>query len=150
MEDVNQAWETFYSILYNLINKYVPLSCDTKHKFKISAQEIQIIKKKHRLWTRFMENQTAENRLNYNRARNKVKKISRHARNNFENSLATNAKNNPKAIWKYVNSKNKTSSNISCINSSNGEKLTNDHMIAETFNKFFACILYITFLSVPW
>ena len=147
--DIDYAWNYFISKIYPLIDKFVPLHCDSKHQINLSSSEILLIKSKHRLWTRYMENQTPENRLKYTRARNKVKNLARRKRNDFENSLACNSKKNPKAIWKYINSKSKNSSSITCITSEDGTKLYGDQEIAETFNKFFASVYQKEPLGLP-
>ena len=138
--DVNIAWEFFISNISKIISQCVPVYSNSIHKFKISRNYLSFINKKHRLWTKFMKNQTAENRIAYNRARNRVKNLSRQRRNKFENDLANSAKTNPKAIWKYINSRSKNNVSISCISSPSGDNITNEQEIVDNFNKFFASV----------
>ncbi len=51
------------------------------------------------------------------------------------------SKNNPKAFFKYANSKLKTRSNIPNLDKSDGTKTTNDLEKAEELNKFFSSML---------
>ena len=46
--------------------------------------------------------------IEYCRARNQVGKLARRIQKEFEMKLATEAKTNPKAVWKYMNSETKS------------------------------------------
>ena len=65
-----------------------------RHKRVILLDEASIrkIKKKHRLC----------------KARNQLRKMTINLKKQFEMRLASESKSNPKAIWKYINSKTKT------------------------------------------
>ena len=52
-------------------------------------------------------------RLQYTRARNKVKKLMRQAKKKFESDIANKSTSNPKAFWSHVRSKLKTRSGVS-------------------------------------
>ena len=43
----------------------------------------------------------------YCKTRNQVRSLTRQIQKEYENNLAKQAKNNPKRIWKYMNSKSK-------------------------------------------
>ena len=51
-------------------------------------------------------------RMQYNRIRNQVRRLTRNIAKEYERGLARNAKENPKAIWRYINSKSKTKESI--------------------------------------
>ena len=46
-------------------------------------------------------------RLQYNRLRNQVKTLTRTIANEYEKKIARNAKEDTKAIWRYINLKQK-------------------------------------------
>ena len=56
----------------------------------------------------------------------------------FEKEIAIQAKKNPKAFYKYVNSKVKTRGNIGNLTSETGEILSDDSQKAQAFNDLFA------------
>ena len=87
-----------------------------------------------------MENPLEENRVRYNRMRNKVRKLSRNKRKNLEQSIDRNAKHNPKAVWKYINAKAKVNHKIVNIMNSAGELQSDEQEITNIFNKFFASV----------
>lgn len=70
------------------------------------------IRKKHRLWERFMADRTNEKRLAYTKQRNQVRKMTRRAKKIHESNLADQVKDNPKKFWGYAKSKLKTKQGI--------------------------------------
>ena len=51
-----------------------------------------------------METKEGKYNAEYCRARNQVRKLMRRIQKEFEMKLSTEAKTNPKAVWKYMNS----------------------------------------------
>ena len=62
----------------------------------------------------------------------------------FEYKLANEAKANPKAVWKYINSKTKTRGGVSYLNvdpnDSNPQLTTTDEEKATTLSRFFSSV----------
>ena len=71
--------------------------------------------KRDRQWTRYMETGNSSHHKKFCRLRNKVKHLSKINRKQFEHTLAISAKENPKAIWKYINSRLKINKEITEI-----------------------------------
>ena len=65
------------------------------------------IKEKHRLGRKAIQTKDPEIRIEYNKIRNQVRKLTRSIVNDYEKEIAKNAKENPKAIWRYINLKSK-------------------------------------------
>ena len=63
-----------------------------------------------------METKEGKYYTEYCRARNQVRKLTRRIQKEFEMKLATESKTNPKAVWKYMNSKNKNREGVSDLN----------------------------------
>ena len=82
-----------------------------------------------------------ELRRQYNKVRNQVKSQTNKLKRAFELDLARKAKNNPKMIWQYINSKSKTRSGIGdlAIDPDDPKSdLTNDNAAkAEILSNFF-------------
>ena len=60
-----------------------------------------------------METKEGKCYTEYCRARNQVRKLTRKIQKEFAMKLATEAKTNPKAVWKYMNSKIKNREGVS-------------------------------------
>jgi hypothetical protein len=58
----------------------------------------------------------------------------------FENKLAREVKTNPKAFWKYANSRLKSRTRIDDLNREDGTQATTNKEKAEEFNKFLSSV----------
>ena len=87
-----------------------------KGKVPLNKESVKEIKKKHTLWKHYMETKEGNYYIEYCRARNQVHKLTRRIQKEFEMKLATEAKTNPKAVWKYMNSKTKNREGVSDLN----------------------------------
>ena len=105
---------------------------------------LQVIRKKHRCWFRFIETRDGERYKEYCKLRSQVKSLTEKAVKNKETEIAKDIKNNPKKFWQYTKSKTKTRTGISdlIINNENGvETLINsDKDKANTLSDFFSSV----------
>jgi len=129
-DDINNMWAKFADKIEDLRDKYIPKTKTKagknakKHHFiPIDQKTIRKIKKKHRLWQRFMETRSGEKYQEFAKVRNQVKGMMRKARRNTEQDIAKNAKSNPKKFWQYANSKRKSNSGISDLEYSENEEI---------------------------
>ena len=84
------------------------MSSETNLKQGISKE-----KKEHTLWKRYIETKEGKYYTEYCRTRNQVCIPTRRIQKEFEMKLATEAKSNPKAVWKYMNSKTNNPEGVS-------------------------------------
>ena len=97
------------------------------------------IKDKNKLHKKYRVSHSSPDYLAYCRARNQAKWLCRKAKTQFEKSLAKDAKSNPRAVFKYVNSKLKTKAGIPELTTPNGVAHT-DVSKAEALNSFFCSV----------
>ena len=71
----------------------------------IKKKTLEKIREKHHLRKKAIETKDPLVRMQYNRIRNQVRRLTRNITKEYERGLARNAKENPKAIWRYINSK---------------------------------------------
>jgi hypothetical protein len=106
-------------------------------KNPISNDTRKLIFKKHRLWTRYQETRDRAVEVQYKKIRNKVRKETRETNKNIQRDIAKACKDNPKKLWQFVNSKNKTSRSIGNISISDPlgklRLIENDSEKAEAF-----------------
>ena len=74
-----------------------------------------MIKRKARLWTRFMETHNPDVLMEYKRVRNKVRQETRKVIKHGQYDMSKQCKHNPKKFWNYVNSKFKSKQQIGDI-----------------------------------
>ena len=81
--------------------------------YHVIKKTLEKIREKHHLRRKAIETKDPLVRVQYNRLRNQVRRLTRNITKEYERRLARNAKENPKAIWRYINSTSKTKENIS-------------------------------------
>ncbi|CAG2252905.1 unnamed protein product [Mytilus edulis] len=105
-DHIDKNWEKFHEKLLEMEKRYIPVK-----KIKTSTK---------RKSEKSIATKDPSIRLEYNKVRNQVKTMTNKLKREHEKKLSTNAKKNPKAIWKYIKSKSKTRSGI-------GELLTDQN-----------------------
>ena len=120
-KSVEDAWDLIKSKFMELRAKYVPVQAGglapwtKKGEIPVDETIRSNIHKKHQLhrrWINAQHGNKEELRLQYTRARNKVKTLLRKAKRNFERDISNNAKSSPKKFWSYVRRKMKTRAGI--------------------------------------
>ena len=76
----------------------------------------------------------------YARERDKNKKVLRKARKTFEKKLYKEVKENPKALYRYINAKKGNRTPIAKLRKRNGLNTRNDREAAEELNEFFQSV----------
>ena len=148
-DTIDEQWKGLKDTIKMLEEEFIPHrmvgSCN-RHKGKIPLDEASVrkIRKKHTLWKRYMETKDGMYYTEFCKARNQVRKMTRKLQKQFEMKLAAEAKSNPKAIWKYINSKTKTRVGVSELNTDPADptsKLTtSDKEKTEVLGQFFSSV----------
>ena len=124
---------------------YIPLvKCSSTSKDKppwFTFEVKKSVKKKYKLFKRFLESEDNADYLVYVRFRNEVSKMIRKSKMSHERKIAHDCKRNPKAFWKYVNSFRKCKEGISTLERGDGSTATEDGDKASILNDFFSSVL---------
>ncbi len=115
---VDNMWDTFYKVTSGLVDQHVQhrlVTCNKNVRWSVPMDNRlrAVIRKKHRSWTRYMENRSPHKHREFCKLRNKVTKLTKNLRREFEKKLAKESKSNPKAVWKYIHSKSRVKEEIS-------------------------------------
>ena len=147
--EVSLFWDNLKSIISEGCIEYIPViqnnsNVINKWQKTVPVELRKLIKKKHRLWTRFQETRCKKIECEYKRIRNLVRKGSRKQIQSVQHDIAKNCKLNPKKFWKYVNSKKSTFGGLGDLKIVNdaGEcvLITDDSEKANEFSNYFANI----------
>ena len=115
-KDVLQCWKILKSKLILSATNNIPKVLVHKHKQKrpswMNSTAVAKVKKKHQAWKRYLATQDGQAYQLYARARNQAKWECQKAHKAYEKDIAKQSKENPKAFWKYVNSKLKCKLNM--------------------------------------
>lgn len=109
-EDVNIAAKIFYNILLVGIEQFVPKSRLKGSPFSppwLTSDLKKIRNRKNKAWSNYLRHESHENYCNFTSLYNLYKIECELNYNNYLASMASEIKRNPKAFWKFVNSKRK-------------------------------------------
>ena len=110
-DDINTTWWVFKQELRDRILQFIPKMNST---WKEDGQTTKI-SNKNCLWTCYMETRDKTVFKKYKSVRKKIRNEMCKLQRLEQRSVATQCKQNPKAFWKYINSKRK--SKIGIVNS---------------------------------
>ena len=139
--DVEKLWQNVKEELIKCRSEYVPKRKLKKRKFPLwmTRHIVRLIKAKGKLWKRYKDRPSYENKRSYNEVRNKVSSEIRRAKRNFEVKLARNIKEDPKTFYAYARSKSKAKVGIGPLKSK-GKMFEGDMDMAEILNDYFATV----------
>ncbi len=147
-DDPNRQYELFTSRLSESAESNIPLKTRrTAGKPHVGRELKAAIRSKDRAWTRLMEARSEERKVAYNRARNKVRNMSRRIKRQRENDIADQAKSCPKKFWNYARSKLKTRTGVSELRTPAADGTDRvaktDQEKAEALSSFFASVFTV-------
>ena len=148
--EAEQASTVLNSIIIEGTNKYIPVSKGNAWKQKsnwscpIDDQTKLLIKRKRRLWTRYIKTRDPSTYNSYKVIRNSIKQVIRKQDKAHQRAVAAECKLNPKKFWGYVKSKTNTSNamgNIKVYNSTGvAEVIVDDEKKSNAFADYFSTV----------
>ena len=119
-DDIEYQWNFFKNKLKMAEENFIPrkkvfINGKLNQKFSVPLDRANLkkIKRKNRLWGRVRkELASEEQKLQYNKLRNQIRRLTRKGKKLIEKNIAANSKSNPKAFWSYACQKLKTKSSI--------------------------------------
>jgi hypothetical protein len=106
----------------------------------MDVKTLATVRKKHKLYRRWLETRAGQDYQEYAKARNKASIECRKAKIKLEETVAAQAKNNPKSFWSYVKSKTSTRTGIDDLLKEDGTRTRNDKEKAQVLNDFFQSV----------
>lgn len=144
---VDEIWQIFHCKLMEAIEDCIPKK-PSKDKYMnrapLDKKTLELIRKKHRCWQRYIETRDELKYKEYCRSRNRVKAQIRKHQKNVEKNIAIEAKKNPKRFWAYVRTKTSTKQGIPQLERKNTDEptkeTTTDKEKAEELSSYFASV----------
>lgn len=144
--DVNDAYNTFFSIFGNHYEKSFPMSYVRPRRSRkkrhpwISAGILQSIKRKNKLYKKYLRD-ASDDGTHFRIYRNKLKHVIRIAKKNYFSSKFNSCKNDLKRTWEVINNvlhKSKKDKFLYPTSFYHGYgEITDKKTIADAFNDFF-------------
>ena len=140
-QGTQECWDRFSNILNRAVEDNVPTKPARKRGKPLWMQRniMRIIRRKRRLWSHYKDTKDHQDYQAYKQAEAGVKKAVRNAKKQFEKKLSKDAKKNPKAFYKYINSKKSNRENIGPLKVDK-ILIDDDKSVAETLNMFFSSV----------
>ena len=151
-DDIEKQWKFFKDKLRKAETNYIPRKnvyvngkLNKKFSLPLDRANLKKIKRKNRLWGK-MRNELAseEQKLQYNRLRNQIRRLTRKGKKLLEKTIAANSKSNPKAFWSYARDKLKTKSSLPdlVINDDENQPVyaTTDESKSEVLLQYFSSV----------
>jgi len=149
-DTVNDKWLNVKSILISATEKFIPKFEGDVWKKKahwrnpLGKEMRELVRKKHRLWTRYQRTRNKDSEAEYKKIRNQVRKGTRKINQKVQYDVARQCKENPKKFWQYINFKTKSIKSIGniVVQDANGNPKTivSDSEKAEVFSEFFMSV----------
>ena len=106
----------------------------------MNRDAIILHKKKKDAWNHYKRTKDKHDYIRANQLKNDLSKLTRNLCREFEKYLARNMKTNPRAFWRYCNTKLKTKPRIGDLVDSEGQPTHEDLEKADILNKYFASV----------
>ena len=147
-KSVEQMWSIISQQIHTAVNWTVPhrnIRKNVKRRSPLwmNTTTMAMIKKKKRSYEKYLQTRDGKEYVEYTRARNQAKTQIRRAVREYEKDIAKKAKKDPKAFYKYVNTKLKTRNRITNLTGDDGTIISEDGDKAEVFSNFFSKVFTV-------
>ena len=136
------AYRAFCNILKEKTEQHIPITTKQKKNknLYITPKARNLRQKKRDSWDLYTKSNNPVDYARFAQLRNQLRGLTRRLRACFEHNLAQDLKSNPKAFWKYVRTRMKTTLRISDLDMGNGRMASTNKEKADTLNSFFCSI----------
>lgn len=143
--DPNCMWEIWKALFLEVLNKYAPIQnkkVRSKNVPWITRRIKELIISTDKLKRKAIITNLETDWYNYKQIRNKVNTELRNAKKDYYSSKIASQKQNPKQAWETINNLVGRQCKQTVVNQLDieGETLTNNEDIAESFNNYFSNI----------
>ena len=142
MINLDDVMDKFYKEVNKVIDNNVPDCTNSVNKKEpwLNKKLTKSIKKKYHCWKRYQETKGYALYQSYCKQRNKTAKDIRQAKREFEMKIASEAKSNPKAFYRYCNSKTGKKSNVIRLKAESGRTILSNKDNANMLNDYFCSV----------
>ena len=139
---VDEGYELFKVTLDRIVTLCIPdaQSRQSRRSMYLTSIALQLRKLKNILWQKYVTTNDPVDIARFRLCRNKLRQMTRELRSQFEVQLVTGVKANPKAFWRYNNSRMKTEPRIGDLRDPSGQLVSEGELKAGLLNTFFASV----------
>ena len=149
IHDPEKAYNIFDNKMSNLLDIHCPMKTKKRSKRKTPRKPwvtnglIKSLHTKDKLYKAYLNKPTPENKIKYTKYRNSLNHLLRQSKKSYITAKINNNKDNTKTMWTTINNllgRNKKDKIPDYFINANGDKVSDNKLIAENFNQFFANI----------
>ena len=144
---LEEMWFEIKDSILEAVRKCIPIITFNDQKASrrrkpvwMNDRAMAALRRKKKAYDRYLRSREGMDYIEYVKLRNTAKSEVRNAVRNYEKDIASKAKKNPKAFYRYVNSKIKGRGAIPDLRNSNGSVINENLDKANAFNKFFSSV----------
>ena len=140
---INDTWNFIKDKIKEGMEMFIPkvtISNKKKRPAWMSSEIKKSVRKKYKLFKRFLESNNSWYYYEYIKVRNQTTKDIKKAKYDYELKVAKESKLNPKMFWRHVNSKRKCKQGIAPLKDENNDIISDDKGKANVINKYFSSV----------
>ena len=139
---VDEGYSFLRDTLDCIVSSCIPVahSRQSRKSIYMTSKALKLRKLKNELWQRCAASKDPIDMARFRLCRNKLRKMTRQLRRQFEIQLVADVKANPKAFWRYSNSRMKTKPKIGDLRDATGQVVSDAELKAGVLNTFFASV----------
>lgn len=140
---VEEAWSFTSMELNKAMSTHIPKSQPRKDKRRhiwMNHNAMAKQKRKHHAWKRYIDSGDYLDYIRATQEKNELTLLTRNLCRDFEKDIARNIKENPKAFWRYTNSKLKNRPKLGDLQTADGKLTSDNQEKAEILNRFFSSV----------
>ena len=140
--DTEVIWEQLKQNIVMLSNVFGPLKTTSKHRKPLwwKSSVSRAMSRKRAAWSRSASTGGFKRHLQYIRFRNVAAKIKRRCQRTFESRLTRNAKRNPKAFFRFSQSKRATKESVGPLMDDKGNVVSTNNLKADCLLNYFQSV----------
>ncbi|CAG9126469.1 unnamed protein product [Plutella xylostella] len=129
---------SFYNIIYDIRNKYVPLSNQTVGKYPpwYNRSLIKSLNEKFKYHKKYKKYGNLSDKFTFSFLRDKVKRLEKLCYDRYISVIEDSIESNPKSFWTFIKRKRKGTSFPSCMTYSNISSTSGEQM-SDLFSNYF-------------
>jgi len=144
-KDTNGMWQKFHNRMLQLIHQFTPLKKDSyrnnrKKNSWITKATVKVMKKRNKAWSTYKQLPTSRNCNIYKTLRNKVCKLIKRDKTNFQQTLIGNFRHHPKRFYGYMRNTQTVKSKVPRINKQDGGQTCTDGDTASVLCEYFSSV----------
>ena len=139
--NLEEGYRFFKACIDNAVEKSTKRkSMHSKKNLYMSRKALQLKKRKRTLWSTYCRTRDILDHARFVRCRNELRGLTRQLRREHERKLSVDVKHNPKAFWRYANSRLRTKCRVEDLRDVDGAVTSTNEAKAQVLSNFFSSV----------